>query len=296
MTSLAVDLVPSNYNAVRMSTFEALDPLEPVPSSRTLRTFTQRASSAVDPVAFVVDLAAEALRHRAVHHPYLAALETGMLPDTRWALADFASQYYGYSKHFPRYLTTVMSRLEDAAHRRALLQNLTEESGTYEQDELDELAANGVQAEWIAGIPHPALFLRFAHAIGAEPSKVESDAVLCWREMFLSVLVHGSPAEAVGALGLGTENIVRTIYEPFVRAIGRVPELSPRDTVFFPLHTTVDDHHQATLQAIAASFAGTMEGRAALRRGMLKALSLRASYWDWMLSRAMNPAEADQVV
>lgn len=290
MSSLAIDLRVSDFVVLNTNS------IEEAPSSRTLRTFARRTSSSVDPAVFVAELAAEALHHRAVSHPYLAALGAGTLPNMRWALADFAAQYYGYSRHFPRYLTTVISRLEDPAHRCALLQNLTEEAGCYAQDELDELAANGVEAEWIVGVPHPALFLRFAHAIGAVPPTVESDTVLCWREMFLSVLVHGAPAEAVGALGLGTENIVRTIYQPFVRAIESEPDLSPRDCVFFPLHTTVDDHHQATLQAIAASFADTAAGRAALRRGMLKSLSLRASYWDWMLARAMSPADADLVV
>lgn len=290
MNSLAIDLKMHYQNEVPVIEDEA------VPSSRTLNGFLRRGSFATDPAAFVADLAAEALRHRAVKHPYLEALGSGTLPDMRWALADFAAQYYGYSRHFPRYLTTVMSRLEDPKHQRALLENLTEESGHYEQDELDELAANGIAADWIVGIPHPQLFLRFANALNVVPSKIDSDAVLCWREMFLAVLTHGAPAEAVGALGLGTENIVRTIYQPFVRALGSIPGLSPRDTVFFPLHTTVDDHHQETLQAISASFATTTEGRVALRRGMLKSLSLRASFWDWMLARAMYPAEADFVV
>jgi pyrroloquinoline quinone (PQQ) biosynthesis protein C len=242
-------------------------------------------------------LSAESLRHRAVHHPYLQALAEGTFPDTRWALADFARQYYGYSAHFPRYLTTVISRLENPAHRRGLLENLTEESGVYEDEELLELAAFGVEREWIEGLPHPILFKRFSDAIGVVRNEsVEADQVVCWREMFLATLSGGSPAEALGALGLGTENIVRTIYGPFVKAINRLGDLHPRDTVFFPLHTAVDDHHQATLQAISADFAATPEGRAGLRRGMLKALSLRSSFWDWLYARASNPAAAAKVL
>ena len=242
--------------------------------------------------AIVAGLAEESLTHRAVRHPYLVALAEGTHPDTRWALADFARQYYGYSRHFPRYLTTVISRLEDPSHRRGLLQNLTEESGIYEIDELDELAKLGVRREWIDGIAHPLLFQRFSKAMGVDHSRhVEADQVACWREMFLSVLAHGTPAEALGALGLGTENIVRTVYGSFVKAVGRL-DLHPRDTVFFPLHTAVDDHHQATLQEVSAEFARTEEGRAGLRRGMLKALSLRASFWDWLHERACNPGRA----
>lgn len=260
------------------------------------RRRAQAASANETAEAFVVRLSSEALRHRAVHHPYLQALADGTLPDTRWALADFARQYYAYSSHFPRYLTTVISRLEKAEHRRALLENLTEESGVYEDEELETLAELGVEREWIEGIPHPMLFKRFSEAIGvAHRDGVESDQVVSWRDLFLQVLGN-SAAEGLGALGLGTENIVRTIYGPFVQAIARVGTLAPRDTVFFPLHTAVDDHHQATLQALSIDHASTPEGRAALRRGMLKALQLRSAFWDWMLARAMNPASADTVV
>jgi pyrroloquinoline quinone (PQQ) biosynthesis protein C len=246
---------------------------------------------------FVSRLAAESLRHRAVHHPYLQALADGSYPSTRWALADFARQYYGYSSHFPRYLTTVISRLEQPAHRRALLENLTEESGIYGDEELEELAKFGVEREWIEGIAHPLLFQRFSEAIGVRRAAGdESDQIACWRELFLQLLANGTPAEALGALGLGTENIVRTIYGPFVQAIGRLGDLSPRDTVFFPLHTAVDDHHQATLQAISADFARSPEGRAGLRRGMLKALQLRSAFWDWLHARALDPDRADEVV
>jgi pyrroloquinoline quinone (PQQ) biosynthesis protein C len=66
--------------------------------------------------SYVKELAEWSLTHRAVRHPYLNALENGTLPDTRWALADFAHHYYGYASHFPCYLTAVISRLVDPAH------------------------------------------------------------------------------------------------------------------------------------------------------------------------------------
>jgi pyrroloquinoline quinone (PQQ) biosynthesis protein C len=248
------------------------------------------------PEAFVERLAAEALRHRAVRHPYLRALRDGTLPDMRWALADFARQYWPYSSSFPRFLLTVLAKLERPEHRRALLENLTEESGVYSEDDLAALAELGVERSWIEGIPHPLLFRRFAEALGvAVETEAEADQVIAWRDLFLQVLGN-SAAEGLGALGLGTENIVRTVYGSFVQALPRVEGLSPRDTVFFPLHAAVDDHHQATLRALSIDHAHSHEGRVALRRGMLKALQLRASFWDWMLARAEDPAHADHVV
>ena len=241
----------------------------------------------------IKDLIEESLSHRAVNHPYLAALDNNDLPDTDWALRDFADHYYGYSLHFPRYLTTVISKLETPAHRHSLLQNLTEESGIYDDEEYAELAAVGVEREWIEGIPHPQLFRRFREATGiTAPYVAEDDAIelVCWRESFLTTLTHGSAAEALGALGLGTENIVSTIYIPFVNALART-DLHPRDTVFFPLHTAVDDHHQEALEEISLAFAATPAGKGDLRRGMIKALSLRSSFWDWLYERALARAE-----
>jgi pyrroloquinoline quinone (PQQ) biosynthesis protein C len=247
---------------------------------------------------FVEELSEQSLLHQAVNHPYLEALSTGENLDTRWALTDFAQQYYGYSKDFPRYLTAVISRLEEPRHRTGLMQNLTEESGVYQPEELAELAEIGIEPEWIVGQPHPLLFGRFSRAMGvrAQGLPTESDQITCWREMFLALLTNGTPAEAVGALGLGTENIVSTIYQPFSNALARLPDLHPRDTVFFALHTAVDDDHQETLQRIAADLAVDAASRSELRRGMLKALCLRSSFWDWMYRRALNPELADQIL
>ena len=243
-----------------------------------------------DSDVFLAALTEESKRHRAVRHRYLRALGDGTVPDLPWAMGDFGRQYFGYSAHFPRYLTTVISRLEKPEHRAGLLQNLTEESGIYEEDELKELAAFGVDPEWINGIPHPTLFHRFRRALGVADAGMEDDTdeVVCWREMFLGVLSGGSPAEAVGALGLGTEGVVRDLYGPFVEALKRLPDLAPRDVVFFPLHTAVDDHHQETLLGIARHYAKTDQGRRDLAKGMRKALALRASFWDWMYERALT--------
>ena len=237
---------------------------------------------------YVDHLAALALQHRAVRHPYLRAMAAGTLPSLYAALQDFALHYYGYSAHFPRYLTALISKLEKPEHRAALLDNLTEESGQYEEEELMKLKDYGVQPEWIVGIPHPVLFKRFRNSIGVDNAAMDDDhiEVVCWREQFLAIMNTGSAAEALGALGLGTETIVQTIYQPFVEAIQKVGTIKPEDAVFFPLHTAVDDHHQATLKAIAIDFAATPAGRADLAKGMVKALALRDSFWSWLYERA----------
>jgi pyrroloquinoline quinone (PQQ) biosynthesis protein C len=307
LKGVCADLTDSSHSLVQGSVptvfnkFSSVDPLITLwPSACRSRDFLQQGATVVAPLPspapapsaaqYVDSLARQALLHQAVQHPYLSALAWGELPDTRWALRDFARQYYAYSAHFPRYLTAVISKLENPAHRLALMENLTEESGQYEQEELDELAAIGIAPEWIVGLPHPELFRRFRRALGVMDDIAGPEAIemVCWREQFLAILSNGSAAEALGALGLGTETIVQTIYQPFVEAIGRIG-MAPRDSVFFPLHTAVDDHHQATLRDIAIDLAATEQGRLDLAKGMQKALALRCSFWSWLHQRALQP-------
>ena len=247
-----------------------------------------RSSPCQHPAEFVAELAQLALEHRAVRHPYLDALRDGTLPDPTWALRDFANQYIGYSKAFPDYLRAVIAQLPDPAHQAALQDNLTEESGQYSEEDLRELESIGVQREWVDGVPHPDLFRRFVFAVGASAKGPEENMVASWRAQLLKILSGGSAAKAVGAIGLGTENVVSTMYQSFVVACGREANLDGRSTVFFALHTAIDDDHQETLQRLAEDFATTARGRSDLRCGMLEALSARAAFWDWMLDRALD--------
>jgi len=259
---------------------------------RALRRSTNHRGVSV--AHFVSDLVAQAHQHRAVRHPYLLAMARGDLPDLRGALRDFACHYYGYSSHFPRYLTALISRLEGREDRQALLDNLSEESGCYSPEDLELLESSGIQAEWVANVPHPELFRRFRRALGVPDGApaVEPLEVVAWRELLISVLSHGSAAEAVGALGLGTEGIVPALYPAFVQALQRLGDVAPRDGVFFALHTLVDDHHQATLHSQACKQAITAKGRQELALGMTKALALRDAFWSWLHQRAlaMKPA------
>jgi pyrroloquinoline quinone (PQQ) biosynthesis protein C len=230
----------------------------------------------------------EALNHRAVQHPYLKALANGEFEDMESVLKDFAAQYGAYSSWFPRYLTGVISKLESPEHRTHLLDNLAEESGHLHEEDLEAIRALGIKDEWVQGIPHPVLFRRFQSAMGVDSSKPDIE-VQIWREQFLSLINNGTEAEAVGAIGLGTESIVKFIYKDIIQSIEKYTTLNMEQYVFFPLHTEVDDEHGLILLEIANQLASKSEDAAIeLRKGMLKALNIRAAYWDNMHQRALK--------
>lgn len=229
----------------------------------------------------------EALNHRAINHPYLMALKNGEFKNMDAVLKDFALQYGAYSSWFPRYLTGVISKLESPEHREHLLDNLAEESGHLHDDDIEAIEAIGIKEEWVQGIAHPKLFRRFQDAMGIDREQPIGIEVEIWRESFLSLIQDGSSVEAVGAIGLGTETIVKFVYRHLIDAIEKHTKLSLQDYVFFPLHTEVDDAHGLILLRIAKELAKESEGaNMELRKGMLKALNLRAAYWDNMYERA----------
>ncbi|MFM7233400.1 MAG: TenA family transcriptional regulator [Flavobacteriales bacterium] len=229
----------------------------------------------------------EALSHRAINHPYLMALKNGEFKNMDAVLKDFALQYGAYSSWFPRYLTGVISKLEDPQHREHLLDNLAEESGHLHDEDIEAIEKLGIKEEWVQGIPHPKLFRRFQDAMGIDRNEEIGIEVQIWRESFLSLVQDGTSVSAVGAIGLGTESIVKFVYRHLIEAIEKHTKLSLEEYVFFPLHTEVDDEHGLILLRIAEELASrSEEAKMELRKGMLKSLNLRAAYWDNMYDRA----------
>ncbi|MFT4841332.1 MAG: pyrroloquinoline quinone (PQQ) biosynthesis protein C [Planctomycetota bacterium] len=232
----------------------------------------------------------ESLAHPAVKHPFLTRFAACDFPNMVSVLRRYALDYSGYSAWFPRYLTTVISRLSQADHRDKLEHNLEEEQGHLGADDCQALLAQGINPATVAGVPHPVLFRRFCNALGIPREELgsPSPAATRWRTRFLSYLQNATAAEAVGALGLGTEHIVRPVYEQLLKGIMSMGTLRRDEFVFFELHCLVDDQHQLDLLEIARDLAAAPGGLAGLRRGMQMALALRCEFWDHLYNEIVN--------
>ncbi len=242
---------------------------------------------------FLTALIDESRSHPALNHPWLTAVAAGDFPNMTWALRDYAWHCQGYSQWFPHYLKGVIHTLGRENPRVRLEENLKEENGVLGLEDQAALREVGIEPASVNGVPHQELFRRFCRAMGLHAGAIEdiAPATERWRNRFgsyLSYVVSASPAAAVGALGLGTENVVQPIYQQILAGIQKIPFLTRRDYVFFELHCLVDNQHLADLLAVSRELAGTAETRKQLRQGMLTALDLRCELWDVLYHRATS--------
>ena len=231
-----------------------------------------------DAEEFVDTLRREAGEHPAVHHTYLKRLAAGDVPNIVDALRDYAYQYSFYGAEFPSYVEGVLGGLTRSDHRDVLLENLHEEKGDPDSDDLDKM-------------PHTRLFGLFKRAVGAtqeyERNTSPCTTVLVWRDLFLQKCQSRQNGVGVGAIGLGTELVVPTMYRYILESIIEHTDLTPRDYHFFNLHVECDAEHARDLMNITTELASDHDVREAVRFGVFSSLNLRKAFWDVMLSRAV---------
>ena len=229
------------------------------------------------PEDFIQALCTDAQQHPAVRHPYLQRLASGKLPDIKSAIRDYCHQYYFYSAEFPTYLEAVIGRLPSAHHREIVRQNLEEERG------LDSAGSEVVS--------HVELFHRFRQAAGVTDeygAKISACmTVLIWRDLFLQKCKSQHPGVGLGAIGIGTEMVVSTIYRYLHQAVARHTDMTAADYEFLTLHMQCDDEHGDLMRQISLELAEDLGQREALRFGVMSSLNLRNAFWDVMLARAV---------
>lgn len=226
---------------------------------------------------FVGELTRRALSHEAVHHAFLLRLATGDLPDVQSSLKDFAFQYDHYRRHFARYLQALTRNVPLEIHRTALQEILNEERGD---------CRNGFETK-----PHTELFRDFQSAIGIDGEyrrhRQPHQSVETWANRMLECCNNQNPAMGIGAIGLGTELVVPSIYGKILDSLASLPGLSKDDKIFFELHSHMDDEYAETFRQIAVDLARDERSRPQLERGMHLALDCRSVFWDLMLALSL---------
>jgi pyrroloquinoline-quinone synthase len=183
--------------------------------------------------------------HHLLKHPFYTKWREGSLP--REALQEYARQYYAFESTFPRLLSALHSRTEDAAVRQSILDNLWDE----EHGEVN----------------HAEMWLRFGEGIGVDRADVRSAQ---WNEGTQELLSTYWSAVSEGPLAAGVAALYA--YE------GQVPEVAiekinglrqhydvddARTLSFFTVHSTLDIEHSGAERDMIGSLAASEADEAA---------------------------------
>ncbi|HET6616827.1 MAG TPA: CADD family putative folate metabolism protein [Gemmatimonadota bacterium] len=167
-------------------------------------------------------------------HPFYVAWSEGTLP--REALRTYAAQYYQHVRAFPTYISALHSRCDDLVTRQALLENLRDEE-------------EGVEN-------HPALWLRFAAAVGCDEGEAESAELLpetrAAIETFRAAVREGSVTRGLAALW-AYESMVPAVAAEKIRGLEEHYGIAGSPAVdYFEVHRTLDVEHAAATRALVA--------------------------------------------
>ncbi|MGH2489674.1 MAG: CADD family putative folate metabolism protein, partial [Candidatus Limnocylindria bacterium] len=194
-------------------------------------------------------------------HPFYTRWREGTLPVG--AIQEYTRQYYAFEAAFPRLLSAIHSRTDDAVVRQSILDNLwDEEHGT----------AN-----------HAELWLRFAEGVGVQRDEVReatpNAGTQGLMDAYWDLARNGSPAAAIAALYAYEAQVPEVAAEKITGLRDRYGIDDARTLAFFTVHSTLDlEHSEAERDAIRRTTATDGESDAA-REATSRALD---AWWGFL--------------
>jgi pyrroloquinoline-quinone synthase len=164
---------------------------------------------------------------RMLDHPFYQRWLAGDLG--RDDLRAYAGQYYKFEAAFPGYLCQVMAKLDNAADRRVLLQNLVDEEGGAET--------------------HLELFVRFGGALGLSRAELERAPTEPKTQALLDAFAQaaGDGSAAVGLVALyAYESQAAEVAASKAASLLKHYGMDPGDGIdFWSVHAEADELHGA---------------------------------------------------
>ena len=195
-------------------------------------------------------------------HSFYTRWQAGEL--TREELKGYAKEYYQFEKEFPRFLSAIHSRCEDANLRRQLLDNLMHEEHGEEN--------------------HPELWLRFAEGVGADRESVKghfhSDETEQLLRVFRKHSQSGNVIDGLAAL-YAYERQQPEVAGQKIEGLRKFYGATDESTVaFFKAHQTYDVHHSATESKLLEELCVDEESKARAARVVQETLDALYDFLD----------------
>ena len=195
-------------------------------------------------------------------HPFYQAWTKGTLPLD--SLKEYAAQYYHFENAYPRFLSGVHHRCDDAQVRQLLLDNLWDEEHGEEN--------------------HVELWLRFCDALGLDRNEVTSgrpsEATRELVETFTELTTEEPPAAGATAL-YSFESQVPGVAREKIRGLRDFYGLDGDEQVsFFSVHEALDIEHADAERQMVGTLAASDSDQTAAVDGAGRATDALWSFLD----------------
>ncbi|MBI3447704.1 MAG: iron-containing redox enzyme family protein [Acidobacteria bacterium] len=177
-------------------------------------------------------------KHGAINNPYLDRFARGEIDDAD--LRDFAVQFYGFVKHFPRILATLLANTPDQRAADELCVILASELG------------NGKPAE-----RHEYLYHAFLRSIDIDPKLALAAGLEPETEDFVRGMAelygHRDYGVALGA-SFGLENMAISMWDHLLPGLTKLKGTSRRgmDLTYFTFHRELESTHEDGMESALA--------------------------------------------
>ncbi len=200
-------------------------------------------------------------RHLLKHPFYVAWAKGEVKPAT---LRHYAGQYYHFESNFPRFVAATYARVEDAASRRILLDNLVDEEGR--------------------SPTHPELWVDFGRGLGMTAKEVRGAAPTGPTRALLSTYdrwtLKGTAGSGLGAL-YAYESIFPEIAAEKSRGLREQYGIKDKSThEFFRVHTEADKAHSAAERRLLNEETG--RSRRAAHQAEVATRGAIQAWWDFL--------------
>ncbi len=180
-------------------------------------------------------------------HPFYVRWREGTLPVE--AIQEYTRQYYVFESAFPRLLSAIHTRTEDAVVRQSILTNLWDE----EHGEVN----------------HAEMWLRFAEGMGVARDEVKdaelNEGTKALMAAYWGMATDGAPAAGIAAMYAYEAQVPEVATEKINGLRDRYGIEDTRTLAFFTVHSTLDLEHSAhERDAIARTTVDEADADAAL--------------------------------
>jgi L-fuculose-phosphate aldolase len=183
--------------------------------------------------------------HNIWQNEFLHRFKQMHFSDKDRAMSVFIHEHYKYSQNFVRYLEIVKSKMDDKSILSLIDENLNEENGNYQKDDIDTLLKSGIPEEHYNGIPHRILMKRLVKSVSSLKYTQEEDNLSpgdLFTNFMLDTLNNSSGCVCTAVIGFAIESTVSKLYNYIWKGFQKSSK-KPFDYVFLPLHILVDDNH-----------------------------------------------------